>query len=80
MSAVSVSPSAPPRDGQFYAVAINTNTTRGVPPRDAKFSNLDISRTNYSMGTVPHDLSVTHLAVTQTLNGVPVGAGVIGHM
>ena len=72
----------PPRDAAFSHLLVATTAVRGLAPRDALFSNLNVGKTDYSQGQTPRDLSLTHLAVTGTINGTVSGNGqsVIGHL
>jgi len=68
MSAAVVGPYGPPKDASKLHIAVNTNTTRGVPAKDIRLTNLHTGK-SASFGFVGSDLSVSSIAVEQILSG-----------
>lgn len=78
MSTITVTPSVPARDAFFnHLVVAPTASTLldGRPPRDAQFSQLTVSQTDYSTGFVARDALFSALVVTGSGIG---GTGTIG--
>lgn len=81
-----VNPAVVSKDGSFNALVCNTDTTRGKPAKDIRFSNVNVGE-DQALGRTPQnaDLSVTAMAVSGIVSGGGVlcgnaGTGLIGHV